>query len=190
MSAIESLKRRRNEERTHFICDHDGFESGVYCLIYKVIVQRGLKSCLRTLTSIGRSSLDPSYSKEGLTPTRVYRVVHPPNPRTHVMATVWGLLGPVAKVMAASPIPRRALRTAPQPADEHADLNDLEFHFIKSQGEDLGIGAQGKVTAAYNDQCEVGPSHSKLHCFSDKMVEVSCMQDDQLSAGEQTSERC
>ena len=81
------------------------------------------------------------------------------------MATVWGLLGPMAKAIASGPIrlqvSRRALPIPPQPDDEHADLDDLEFHFIKSQGEGLGIGAQGKVTAAYNDQCEVGPSHAK-----------------------------
>jgi hypothetical protein len=94
------------------------------------------------------------------------------------MATFWGLLRPVAKVMAPGLIPGRALPTPPQPDDERADLNDLEFHFIKSQGEDLGIGAQGKVTAAYNEQCEVRPSHPKLLCFSDKMIKVGCMQDD------------
>lgn len=71
------------------------------------------------------------------------------------MAAVWGLLRPVAKVMAAGPIPRKALPTPPQPDDESADPRDLEFHFIKSQGEDLGIGAQGKVTTVYNEQCEV-----------------------------------
>jgi hypothetical protein len=72
----------------------------------------------------------------------------------HAMAGVWGLLRPVPKV-AAGPILRKALPTPPQPDDESAHPNDLEFHFIKSQGEDLGIGAQGRVTADYNEQCEV-----------------------------------
>jgi hypothetical protein len=84
------------------------------------------------------------------------------------MATVWSLLRPVAKVMAAGPIPRRALPTLPQPNDEHAEPNDLEFHFIKSQGEHLGIGAQGKVTVDYNEQCGVGTSRPKLLYFLTK----------------------
>jgi hypothetical protein len=92
--------------------------------------------------------------------------------------------------MAAGPIPQRALPTLPQPNDEHAEANDLDFHFIKSQGEILGIGAQGKVTAEYDEQWGVGLSHLKLLHFSNKMIEVGCMQDDSIPAGEQTLERC
>jgi hypothetical protein len=81
------------------------------------------------------------------------------------MAGVWGLLRPVPKVIAAGPMSRKALPTPPQPDDERADPSDLEFHFIRSQGEDLGIGAQGRVTSVYNEQGEVWPSRPKLFLF-------------------------
>jgi glyoxylate carboligase len=76
------------------------------------------------------------------------------------MARVWKLLR-LGSTKPAS----KSVRVASPKAIDSAEHNDLDFQFVKSQGEDLGIGAQGKVTAVYNDKEEVCLRHKRSFAF-------------------------